>query len=435
MNHIAQWKQRIGANMLFRNTMSMTTGGGIRLALQAVYFVMIARSLGPSQYGAFIGVAALIGVLSPFAMLGTGNLMIQSVARDRTTFRESWGNALEMTAIASGLLLVLVLLACRLFLPRGIPLLLVVFVGLADLFFAGIVGLAGQAFQACEKLHRTAWISVTLTAARGSAALLLFVFVPRPTAMIWSGFYFFSTVLAAAYAFGAVHYRLGSPAAALGRLIPRLREGFYFSVSLSSQSMYNNIDKAMLVRLSTLEAAGIYGIAYRLVDLAFQPIGALLASTYAGFFRHGTDGLAGTTRFAKRLLPYSISYGVLAAVGLAVAAPVLPRVVGRNYGTAVEALRWLAPLVSLKSVHYFLADSLTGADFQGHRTGVQLLIAALNLALNFWLIPAYGWKGAAWASLASDGMLVVGLMLMIAVLDRKARLAEVGCGAEPGIAP
>jgi Na+-driven multidrug efflux pump len=35
----------------------------------------------------------------------------------------------------------------------------------------------------------------------------------------------------------------------------------------------------------------------------------------------------------------------------------------------------------------------------------QLAIAGFNFLLNLWLIPAHGWRGAAWASLATDGLL------------------------------
>jgi O-antigen/teichoic acid export membrane protein len=432
---IADWKHKISKSVLVRNTISMMAGGAVRMGLQGAYFVMIARVLGPSQYGAFVGVAVLIGVLSPFAMLGTGNLMIQNVARDRTTFRASWGNALCVTGILSGLLLTIILLTSRFLLSREIPLLLVVLVGFADLFLAGVVTLAGQAYQAFEQLHRTSRLNVVVTATRAAAALFLVVFVRHPDARIWSVFYFLSTAVAAVYAFDCVQRNLGSPVPALDLLRPQIREGFYFSFSLSSQSIYNNIDKPMLARFSTLDAVGIYATAYRLIDLAFQPVGALLASTYSRFFQHGARGLEGTTVFAKRLLPFSVTYGIFAGVGLVAAAPILPRILGENYATAVEALRWLSPLVLLKSIHYFLADSLTGAGFQGHRTGVQLLIGVQNVLLNLWLIPAYGWRGAAWSSLESDGMLAVGLALTILVLSRRAKTSQVGCRIEPGLAP
>jgi Na+-driven multidrug efflux pump len=89
----------------------------------------------------------------------------------------------------------------------------------------------------------------------------------------------------------------------------------------------------------------------------------------------------------------------------------------------------------MRSAHYFLADSLTGAGFQGVRTSVQLLVAGQNVLLNLWLIPDHGWRGAAWASLASDGMLMIGLALSILLLSRRARPAAVTCGIEPDAVP
>ena len=68
---------------------------------------------------------------------------------------------------------------------------------------------------------------------------------------------------------------------------PEFKEGFYFAVSQASQTIYNDLDKTMLVRLGGLEATGIYGAAYRIVDVSFAPVGALTQATLARFFRHG----------------------------------------------------------------------------------------------------------------------------------------------------
>ena len=63
----------------------------------------------------------------------------------------------------------------------------------------------------------------------------------------------------------------------------------------------------------------------------------------------------------------------------------------------------------LKTLHYFAADALTGAGHQALRTLVQVAVAGFNVLVNLWLIPAYSWRGAAWSSLASDGLLAVAL--------------------------
>jgi len=79
----------------------------------------------------------------------------------------------------------------------------------------------------------------------------------------------------------------------------------------------------------------------------------------------------------------------------------------------------------LKSMHYFLADSLTGAGYQGVRTAGQIGVALFNIAINLWLIPAYSWRGAAWASLASDGALVLTMYVsVLVILGRESRAKE-----------
>lgn len=86
---------------LARNTLWMLLGFGFRLGLQFLYFVLLARILGPEQYGAFVGVAALIMVLSPFASWGSGNILIKHASRDPGLFKKYWGAALA-TTLASG---------------------------------------------------------------------------------------------------------------------------------------------------------------------------------------------------------------------------------------------------------------------------------------------------------------------------------------------
>ena len=98
------------------------------------------------------------------------------------------------------------------------------------------------------------------------------------------------------------------------------------------------------------------------------------------------------------------------------AAPLVPRVLGAEYARTTEALRWLALLPLLKTMHYFAADSLTGAGFQGVRTVAQVLVAMFNVLVNLWIIPAYSWRGAAWSSLASDGLLAASLWCCAVVL-------------------
>ena len=72
--------------------------------------------------------------------------------------------------------------------------------------------------------------------------------------------------------------KLGLPKLSWPQARGEVREGFYFAASQTAQTVYNDIDKTMLARLSTLEATGIYGAAYRIIDVSFVPVSALLWS-------------------------------------------------------------------------------------------------------------------------------------------------------------
>jgi O-antigen/teichoic acid export membrane protein len=153
------------------------------------------------------------------------------------------------------------------------------------------------------------------------------------------------------------------------------------------------------------------------------PVRSVLHAAYSNFFRSGRHGIGASFAYAKRILPRMIGYSLLAFAGLYLLAPVFPLIIGKDFGRTVEALRWLAPLPLLKTIHYFLSDSVTGAGYQGLRTAAQVFVAALNVGLNFWLIPAYSWRGAAWSSLACDGALALVMCgILMAVMAKEARM-------------
>lgn len=407
---------RARSSTLARDSGHMLAGQLLRAGTQAIYFVLLARALAPDGYGAFVGAAALVGVAAPFASLGGGNLLVKEVAREPGRFATALGNAWMLVATTGLALLGVTLAAARLVLSASTPLALVVLVGAAELLFARFLDVCGAAFQARGRLSLTAFLQLVLSAARLGAIAVLGAAAHEATPLAWGWCYLAATVLAAVGGCALVVRQLGGPSLDVRRLFANLREGAWFAVSLSAQSIYNDIDKTMLVRLGSLEAAGIYGAAYRLLDVSFLPIRSLLFASYAGFFRHGARGLSATVAYAKRLLPISTGYAAAAVLAMIVAAPLVRLVLGVGYAEVSDALRWLAPILLLRSVHYFAADALTGAGRQALRSAGQLLVAAANVALNLWLIPAHGWRGAAWASLGADALLAALLVLAVLAL-------------------
>ena len=414
---------------LARNTVWMLLGVVLRLLIQAVYFIAIARTLGASNYGAFIGVLALVGMAVPFGDLGTGNLLVKNVSRDKTRFATCWGRALVTTMASGSVLILVVLLLSHFVLPANIPIRLVFLVSVSDVFGLNIITICGHAFQAFDRLNWMATLNVLVGAGRLIGAGALIGIHPHPSALQWGYAYICSTTLVAAMAWYLVRSKLGAPDLNWRRPIAELREGCYFSASLSAQTIYNDIDKTMLARLGTLDATGIYGAAYRLIDVSFAPVSSLLAASYPSFFRVGADGISSCLRYAKPLLLRSLAYSTCICVVLLVSAGAVPHILGPQFTRTTEALRWLAVLPFLKVLHYFFSNALTGAGYQGLRTSIQVVVALFNVFFNLWIIPLYSWRGAAWSSIASDSLLVVGVGATAFLLSRRSRAIVVNASA------
>jgi O-antigen/teichoic acid export membrane protein len=399
----------------------MLLGQGLRLILQALYFTMIARSLGASKYGAFVGVVGLVSIFTPFGTLGSGYLLIKNVTRDRHQFNRSWGRALSTTFLSSSILFGVILLLSKFVLPLTIPIRLVIFVAASDLFAFNITEICGRAFMAFEYLKWTAFISVLLSVGRLAAAVILVALHHSPTALQWGKFYLASTSIVALAALFLTLLKLGAPTFSFARIPTEEKEGFFISLGISAATIYNDIDKTMLARLGTLEATGIYGAAYRLIDVSFAPVASLLNAAYPNFWRIGVGGISATLQYAKPLIFHALCYATVVSIAVLAGAGIVPYVLGGEYRLTVAALRWLAVLPMLKVVHFFLADALTGAGHQGLKASIQIGVAVFNVLINLWIIPAYSWRGAAWSSIASDALLACGLGAAALYLSRRSR--------------
>ncbi len=404
-----------------------------RLVTQAVYFVIVARVLGPHEFGEFAGVLAVASVASPFAAAGVGNLLVMHVAREPGRFPRLWGTALAAIPVAGVPLLLIVAAASALVFP-SLPLRLVLAVGIAEFFFARLAETAAQAFQAFERLRFSAVLGFLPSATRCCAGVLFAILASSGSgAVAWSYWYLASSAAAALIALAVAGSVLGRPE----RSRLKLRDfpnGLYFSLAQSSANIYGDIDKAMLARLATLATAGVYAAGYRAVSLAFVPVQSLLYATYARFFRRGADGINGSLRFACRLLPFTVAYAGCASVALFLAAPLAADVLGSDYGDASSVMRWLAPLPLIQAFYYLAGDTLTGAGFQRARSFLQLGAAALNIGLNLWLIPQHAWRGAAIATLVSLALLAVAMWGTVGILALGERRRPGVNDAYPGLA-
>lgn len=409
--------RQVAKSRLARQTGWVFAAQGGRIALQAAYFVLLARTLEAGGYGTLEATLSIVFILTPFASWGAGQLLVMRVARDASSFPRYWGNALLITAITT-IPLTLLAVVVALWLVPDVPIRLPLALALAQFLFARIADGAAQAFQAFERMRAVAVLNILPGISRLAAAILFVTASRSQTPESWGILYLVSTALSTGLCVGVVSRLLGRPSFDLTLIRGTVRVGGGFSLGAAADFIYADIDKTLLARLATVEDAGLYAAAYRATFMAFTPVRSLLYASYARFFQVGEQGIAQTRALARRLLPYTLGLGVAAGVGLWVCAPLAPVVLGNDFRSSVTAIRWLAPLPLLQAVDYLAGDTLTGANHQGIRTALQMFAIPLNVGLNLLLIPHHSWRGAAWATLATEGSLAIGLSTAVWAVSR-----------------
>jgi len=413
---------QITKKSLFKDTSWMLIARLINVIVQAAYFIILARSLGTANYGSFVGISALASLLTPFVALGSDDILVKQVSVDRGVFPSYWGNNLLIVVVNSIVITSGLLLISGLIFPKDISLVPIAFILIADLLCLNLQDSSNKAMRAVGLVHKAAQLIVLSTVGKLLAILGIITFLNNfdfsatVDLKTWSLLYFLSSLLVGLFALLTINKMVGKPRLMLNRIKSDMAQGIYFSLGMSANNINNNIDKAMLVNMATLDATGIYGSAYRFINIGDVPMLAMFNATYPRFFQYGALGWDSCLNFAKKLLPIILGYGILSFAAFQVFAPIVPQILGAEYQNVVSTLRWLAPLPFISALQLLVANTLTGLGHQKTRSIIQIVAATINVALNIWLIPIYGLYGAIWATLVSDGSRVICLSIALVYL-------------------
>jgi O-antigen/teichoic acid export membrane protein len=408
---------------LARNAGWMLVGQGLSLLLQAAFFVLLARLLGVREYGVFAGAFAFVGIATPFCTLGSGLLFMRYVSARPSTYAVYWGNILLSTVVAGAALAgVLYFVAPHLLNPASAS--IVIIVAMGNCVFTQLVATMSFVFQTFERLQMTAALNILTNSLRLVAVGIMAALLPHASARQWALVSMYISILAALVGFLIVTRSYGPPKFVPKILLSHTWEGLGFSLGWSAQSIYNDIDKTLLSHYGMNIQNGIYTMAYRIVDVATIPVTAVDAAALPRYFQEQDKSAGRVPVLGFRLARRAALIGLLMSGGLFVAAPLIPHLVGHGFTDSVLALRWLCILPAMRGIHQLTGSAITGMGFQRFRTVAQFSAAGLNLVLNLGLIPRYGWLGAAWASIATDGLLAFVNLLILGWLSKSLRRAH-----------
>lgn len=400
------------ARVLAKNTAWLAGGQVIGMPIAIVMNSLLARRLGPEDYGLLFLVTTLSGFAATFAECGQGGAAQRAVARDH-------GNA--GTLLSSSIVLRLVSFAIAHVVLAGAVWILKyeasVALGIAIVAFqtfvtqfTGTAALAARAFERSDLVARNLLLLQIATLAFTAPVLLLGggllpVLLAQLVAALLVGWrdWRLLNVLGIElrrYSAATVRYLAG--------------EGIGFLVLSGIIVLQWNINAVMLSKLTSAEVMGWYAASQRLVGFLIFPCTAVVGSLYPTLCRL----LAESPEEARDTARSSLSVVSWVALPLAVGCASFPdigvKIFSReSFGPAEDNLRISALVVFILCFVMVLATYLNALGKQRVWALLQLGGVVIGSGLNLLLVPWFqskygnGGLGVVSATVFSEGFLVV----------------------------
>ncbi|MEW6418483.1 MAG: flippase [Nitrospirota bacterium] len=404
----------IGGKKIALNTIFLTGAALINLAIAILTTSIIARSIGPELYGRYTFGLTFIFMFSVLANFGLESLYIREAARDK-------GNLLLISDIfhlkivlAIGTIVSIIVAAHILNYPREtITVLYILCVGQ---FFAILSESLLSVYRTVEKMHVTALFSVLF---RVFAAIIVF-------ASVYSDLGFYGIVsafsIANALVFAGVlglflrQFRLLGLTFKPSKWIALIRQGipFYFSALLTM--FYAKINVIILSKFVSDTEIGFYMAALNLVEnLYFMP-NAFVTAAFPAFSRlYGISEDALRATYIK-VTKYLIILTAAVTVGtILVSEKIILLIYGSAFEPAVPALKILIFLWVFAFFSNVQSSLLFSIKKERAQVRIMFFAVLVNAILNYFFISHYGYMGAAFASVLTEGFVV---MLVSMVLWR-----------------
>lgn len=390
---------RLVTQPLVRQTLSLLTGHGASKLLSFAAFVLIARWLGPEQYGGFTFAFTLGSLLIFIPSMGADPFYTREVSAGRADAQDLLGVNLALKGLGS--VLFLGLYVGGLLLTTN------------DVSARSASWYVGPAFAllAITQTWRAALVTSAHPGQAGlldavqSALFLLFVVtvVPNsPTPGAAAGGFLLGQSAGVIVGFAAVWKTTGPPRVpgSTNQVLRTLKGTIPLALVWFLADLYMRIDAAMLFYLRGNLDTGLYGAPYRLVEGLYSVAMVLCFTALPRLSRAWADSTSSWRKEWTHALGFlTVLIGPPILVFATVPGVLIQKLYGSSYAPAMGILRILTPASLLLCVGAVVGIGLTSIGREHAQLKLTAIALLVNVLSNFILIPPLGGIGAALATL------------------------------------
>jgi len=406
----------VTARRIFKNTLAQMVTQGVIKASAFLLGVMAARFWEVGRFGDLQSVLAMAGLFTFVSTLGVNLLLVRELARTREGAHELIGDSLGLVLALSGFCLAGAIAVAR-WSPFAPDLFWALICAVACVCVMGVNSVLAGATHAAERMEVETFITAIERTVFLASGLVLLIgglgIVPLLLASLLS-----HSVGTAGFLWHLA--RLGGPIRPRWRwpaLCVLARRSLPFGVNLILSNIYIQIDVLMLALMVGNVEVGIYAAATSFILPTGMIASTLSRSLQPSFSRFlapeaEAEGARRAEGMSNKATHWLLLLGIPLSVGLAIVAEqAIVLIYGERYAGAAELVRIMAAVIPLKFLSNSYAMLLTSSDRQGTRTQAVFIAAVLNVGLNLLVIPRWGARGAAAATVVTEVVLFAFLYL------------------------
>jgi O-antigen/teichoic acid export membrane protein len=395
---------------LAANTLVQALGSGVASVISFFTFVAVTRGLGPEAFGNFTAATVFLFIPVVLADVGLSTAVLREISASPERTEPAMRASLPLRALISATA-VLVALVVGLVMPFNEQTKVAILISSAGAYLTLMTLSLVPVLQAQLKMH---WaVGATLAGRLATLGLTL--------GSLAVGLGFKSIV--AAHVIGlAVTFVLHVVAVALiVPLRPVIDLGYWrrlvvgsvmLGIAVSISLIYFRVDTILLALLRSSEEVGLYGAAYKFIELVVlvpAAVGISMFPPLARFLATGDPRAVGLIqRSFDVLLAASVPFVVLM---VAYPEEILTLAAGPEYEDGAIALQLLAPFALFAFVNAVLWRVVLAGERDRALLAIAIVVLVVNVGLNLIFIPTYGLEAAAIITVASEAFVTIPIAL------------------------
>ena len=407
---------RLPRGPIARATVRTSAVLGLRLLAQAGTLLIVARLLGPRQFGAFAGIAALAVMLGTLSTFGTHLVLLREVSRAPERRAAVLPFALSTTLLCGLLLLGLYLLVTLALLREaGVAAGVLLAIGSAELLLQPLLNLPAVEHQGHGRIATSQLLLALPMGLRLAAALAVWWLHPVDPLHAYALGYLLASAVALAVAVATLREVWPAPRDWRLPQLADLRDAAGYAVLNLTAAGPAELDKTLALKLLPLAAAGVYAAGARVIGALTLPVIALMLSALPRLFRETETGPARSGRLLRGLFAAALAYSLLLAGVLWLAAPLFDLLFGPHYRGIDSTIRWLTLAVPGMALRIAAGGALMALGRPWMRVSFEVVGLLVLTAAALLLARVLGMAGMLIALACSEWTMafIGGLMLMI----------------------